>query len=205
MFNTINHETRAEITIKKSRFIAEVFYTESQSEAEEIIQKIRKREHSAKHHCFGYRILEDNLIQRMSDDGEPSGTAGTPILTVLQGKELINTLVVVTRYFGGTLLGTGGLVRAYSEVTTEALLKAEIKKIQRGAELKIEVSYADFEELKHYINTIGGKINLSEYSDNVENIVEIPISYIDNFTFNYQKIPFEVKKCKIIKEKFVDI
>ena len=175
-FKTIKEETRAEITVKKSRFIAELFYIENQKEAEDAIQEIRKREHSAKHHCFAYRVLEESLIQRMSDDGEPSGTAGSPMLTILQGKELVNVLVVVTRYFGGTLLGTGGLVRAYSEVTTEALLRAGIKEVQKGAEIKLEVSYSDYESLKHYLNTIGGKIILSEYKDNVENIIEIPIS-----------------------------
>ena len=204
-FKTIKEETRAEITVKKSRFIAELFYIENQKEAEDAIQEIRKREHSAKHHCFAYRVLEESLIQRMSDDGEPSGTAGSPMLTILQGKELVNVLVVVTRYFGGTLLGTGGLVRAYSEVTTEALLRAGIKEVQKGAEIKLEVSYSDYESLKHYLNTIGGKIILSEYKDNVENIIEIPISYIEDFTFNYQKFPFKIEKCKKTKEKFVDI
>ena len=204
-FLTIKEETRAEIVVKKSRFIAEVFYIESKQEAEETIQEIKKREHSAKHHCYAYRVIEESLVQRMSDDGEPSGTAGSPILTILQGKELVNVLVVVTRYFGGTLLGTGGLVRAYSDATISAITKADCKKIHRGAEISLEINYMDLNSLKHYLNNIGGRIILSEYKDNVKSIIEIPISYIDDFTINYLKIPFKIKNQKKIKEKFVDI
>ncbi len=204
-FLTIKEETRAEIVVKKSRFIAEVFYIESKQEAEETIQEIKKREHSAKHHCYAYRVIEEGLVQRMSDDGEPSGTAGSPILTILQGKELVNVLVVVTRYFGGTLLGTGGLVRAYSDATISAITKADCKKIHRGAEISLEINYMDLDSLKHYLNNIGGRIILSEYKDNVKSIIEIPISYIDDFTINYLKLPFKIKNQKKIKEKFVDI
>ena len=204
-FLTIKEETRAEIVVKKSRFIAEVFYIESKQEAEETIQEIKKREHSAKHHCYAYRVIEESLVQRMSDDGEPSGTAGSPILTILQGKELVNVLVVVTRYFGGTLLGTGGLVRAYSDATISAITKADCKKIHRGAEISLEINYMDLNSLKHYLNNIGGRIILSEYKDNVKSIIEIPISYIDDFTINYLKLPFKIKNQKKIKEKFVDI
>ena len=103
-FLTIKENKKTEIVVKKSRFIAEVFYVEAEKEAEDIIEKVRKREHSAKHHCFAYRVLEDSLIQRMSDDGEPQGTAGSPMLAILQNKDLINVLVIVTRYFGGILL-----------------------------------------------------------------------------------------------------
>ena len=115
-FKTINKNTKAEIVEKKSKFIANVFYVESVEEAEEYVKKIKKQEHDAKHNCFAYIItdLEGNTIQKSSDDGEPSGTAGAPMLKILTEKNLSNILVVVTRYFGGILLGTGGLVRAYS-------------------------------------------------------------------------------------------
>ena len=204
-FLTIKQNAKAEITIKKSKFIAEVFYVESEKEAEVKIEEIRKREHSAKHHCFAYRVIEESLIQRMSDDGEPSGTAGSPMLAILQGKDLVNVLVVITRYFGGILLGTGGLVRAYSDAMMEALEIAQSKEVQKGIELSLEINYADFDSLKRYLNSIGGKIILSEYIDSIKNIIEIPKKYEGDFTINYQKLPFTIKKQKKVKEKYVDI
>lgn len=153
-FQTIKEEARAEITIKKSKFIAEAFYVETVIEAEKIIQEVRKREYSAKHHCYAYRIMEDSLIQKMTDDGEPSGTAGNPMLSILEGRQLVNVLVVVTRYFGGILLGTGGLVRAYSEACANALEKAGVKKKQKGIEISFQIDYSNLETVKYYIKQI---------------------------------------------------
>ena len=115
-FKTIKQNSTAEIVEKKSRFIANVFYIENVEQAEEHIKKIKKQYHDAKHNCFAYIVtnLNGNTVQKSSDDGEPSGTAGAPMLKILKGQNLSNILVVVTRYFGGVLLGTGGLVRAYS-------------------------------------------------------------------------------------------
>lgn len=115
-FRTINKNTKAEIVEKKSKFIANVFYVEKVEQAEDYIKKIKKQYHDAKHNCFAYMItdLEGNTVQKSSDDGEPSGTAGAPMLKILVEKKLSNILVIVTRYFGGILLGTGGLVRSYS-------------------------------------------------------------------------------------------
>ena len=204
-FLTIQEEAKSEIIVKKSKFISEVFYVETVKKAEETIQEIKKREYSAKHHCYAYRVLEESLVQKMSDDGEPSGTAGGPMLTVLQGKELVNVLVVVTRYFGGILLGTGGLVRAYSDATINAVEKAGSKKMQKGAEILLEIDYSDYESLKHYLKQISGKIILSEYKDSIKVTIQIPISYIDEMINYYQKLPFKIKNQKKLKEKFVDI
>ena len=126
-------------------------------------------------------------------------------LTILQNKELINVLVVVTRYFGGILLGTGGLVRAYSDATINALEEAQTKMMQKGVEISLEIDYQDLDSLKYYLNTINGKIVFSEYKDTIKVAVEIPISYENIFTINYQKLPFRVKNPKIVEEKFVDI
>ncbi len=125
---TIAEKTNAQIVEKKSKFICDLFYVSSIQEAEEKIQNVRKIYHDARHHCFAYRIeAKDAIIQeKSSDDGEPAGTAGAPILNLLSKYELSNCLAVVTRYFGGILLGTGGLVRAYSEVTKIAIQKAKI-------------------------------------------------------------------------------
>ena len=204
-FVTINQDAQAEITIKKSKFIAEVFYIENQKQAEKKIQEVVKREHGAKHHCYAYRVLEESLIQRMSDDGEPSGTAGNPMLTILQGKDLINVLVIVTRYFGGILLGTGGLVRAYSDATIDAINKAGEKKKKKGSELSFQIEYSDLEYLKYYLNQIGGRIEKVGYAKNVELVIHVPNEHEEEFTRNYSRLPFKIEKIEKITEKFVDI
>ena len=115
-FKTIKQNSTAEIVEKKSKFIANVLYIETVEDAEQRIKEIKKQYHDAKHNCFAYIVtdLNGNTVQKSSDDGEPSGTAGAPMLKILVGQNLSNVLVIVTRYFGGILLGTGGLVRAYS-------------------------------------------------------------------------------------------
>ena len=114
-FVTIKDNVQFELVEKKSRFIANLFYVESTQKAENIIKEIRKKYYDAKHNCIAYRIIENGrIVEKASDDGEPSGTAGAPMLNILQKNNLANVLIIVTRYFGGILLGTGGLVRAYS-------------------------------------------------------------------------------------------
>ena len=125
-FITIKENVIAEITEKKSKFIANLIKVENKQDAEEKINKIKKTYHDARHNCVAYRIIEENkIIEKSSDDGEPSGTAGGPMLNILQKNNLCNILVIVTRYFGGILLGTGGLVRAYSETTQKAIENAQ--------------------------------------------------------------------------------
>ncbi len=115
MFKSIKHNASSEIVEKKSKFIANIFYIESKEEAEKLIKDVNKKYHDARHNCYAYRVISsDGIIEKASDDGEPSGTAGAPMLNILSKNELANVLIIVTRYFGGILLGTGGLVRAYS-------------------------------------------------------------------------------------------
>ena len=125
-YKTVASYAEAEISIKKSRFIATVKPVKTQEEAEEFLDELRKKYWNATHNCYAYQIGKKNEIQRFSDDGEPQGTAGKPMLDVLKGENLTNTIVVVTRYFGGTELGTGGLVRAYGRSTKEGILAAGI-------------------------------------------------------------------------------
>ena len=125
-FITIKENVIAEITEKKSKFIANLIKVENKQDAEEKINKIKKTYHDARHNCVAYRIIEENkIIEKSSDDGEPSRTAGGPMQNILQKNNLCNILVIVTRYFGGILLGTGGLVRAYSETTQKAIENAQ--------------------------------------------------------------------------------
>ncbi len=175
MYKTIKENVSAEIVEKKSKFIANVFYVESRDEAEDIIKKQKKKYHDARHNCYAYRVLEDeNIIEKSSDDGEPSGTAGAPMLTLLSKPNIVNTLVIVTRYFGGILLGTGGLVKAYSESTKNALEKAEITKLEEGFLYKIEIKYSDLENFKYFIKNNNANIIKEEFFENVFLHVFVP-------------------------------
>ena len=141
-FLTINENIESEITVKKSKFICNLIKIEKQEEAEEQIKKIKKKYHDARHNCVAYRVQEnDTIVEKASDDGEPSGTAGGPMLTILQKNNLCNVLVVVTRYFGGILLGTGGLVRAYSDSMQNALELTEKVEKCTGIEFEAELEY----------------------------------------------------------------
>ena len=140
-FYTISNNSEAEIIEKKSKFIAHIFYVESIEEAEKYLKATRKKYHDARHNCFAYAIetIDGGIAVKYNDDGEPAGTAGSPILKILLEKGITNVLVVVTRYFGGILLGTGGLVRAYTKTTLEALNKVEIIKKEKGCEIELEI------------------------------------------------------------------
>ena len=129
MFYTIKENNETKLIEKKSVFIANLYYVETEEDANLLIKQIEKKYYDAKHHCFAYRLQNNgDIIERFSDNGEPSGTAGMPILGILRGKELTNVLVVVTRYFGGILLGTGGLVRAYADSAKQVLEEINIVK-----------------------------------------------------------------------------
>lgn len=142
-FFSIKECATYQIVIKKSKFIANVFYVESEEEAENKIKQIKKKYYDAKHNCFAFSIIQENKneYKKCSDDGEPSGTAGLPILNIIEKGKLSNIVVIVTRYFGGILLGTGGLTRAYSDATIGALENAKIVKIEAGKELSVEINY----------------------------------------------------------------
>ena len=148
MIKTINENATAEIVVKKSKFIANLFYVETEAQAQDILKKINKKYNDAKHNCYAYIIKEINesdviQVQKSSDNGEPSGTAGAPLLDLLKKQGLANVLVVVTRYFGGILLGTGGLVKAYTESASNALFKTDIVTKEIGNLYEIEVEYSD--------------------------------------------------------------
>lgn len=163
-----------EIVEKKSRFIASLFYVESQEEAEDKIKEIKRKYHDAKHNCFAYLVYDgESAIKKFSDDGEPSGTAGSPMMEIIEKMNLGNILVVVTRYFGGILLGTGGLVRAYSDALKKAIEHATIVSLEHGYEAKIIIAYSDYERFKYFCNQNNISIIRSEYSNNIECIIEI--------------------------------
>ena len=168
MYNTIKENASYEIVEKKSKFIGNVFYIEDKEEAENIIKEQKKKYHDARHNCFAYRVLDENgITEKSSDDGEPSGTAGAPMLNILSKGNIVNVLVIVTRYFGGILLGTGGLVKAYSEATKLALEQAKLTKIEEGYIYKIEINYSDLDSFKYYLKNNEIKLIKEEYFENV--------------------------------------
>lgn len=168
-----------EIVEKKSRFIATVVPVETEEEALAFIESMRKKYWNATHNCFSYAIGERQEILRCSDDGEPSGTAGKPMLDVLIGEELHNVAVVVTRYFGGTLLGTGGLVRAYASATQAGLSASKIITKRFGFKLKITTDYTGLGKIQYILGEKKIKILDSEYTDQVVLYTLIPNEMLD--------------------------
>lgn len=164
-----------EISEKKSRFIATIAPVSSEDEAVNFIKEIKKKYWDAKHHCSAYIIGTDQKIIHSSDDGEPQGTAGKPILSVLSGKKLYNVVCVVTRYFGGILLGTGGLVRAYSGAVEECLLHATLKEMVMSSRIHIEAAYTDSGKLQYLFTQNNVVIISSEYTDKVSFEILVPI------------------------------
>ena len=169
MFQSIENESIAEIIVKKSKFIATLYEANSKDEAEKILQNVRKKYFDAKHHCYAY-IIEK--IEKCSDDGEPSGTAGAPLLALLKSANLTNVIIIVTRYFGGILLGTGGLVRAYTESAKNAIKKKKIVYKDYGIQFEIEISYNNLKEIQFICKNLDISIIKIEYQENVKLILE---------------------------------
>ena len=156
-----------EVVEKKSRFIATVASAETEEQALAIIEAMRKKYWDARHNCFAYVIGDRNELARCSDDGEPQGTAGKPMLDVLLGEEIHNAVVVVTRYFGGILLGTGGLVRAYSRAVKAGLASSVIITRIQGIKLEIAADYTGLGTIQYILGQRGIPILHSEYTDTV--------------------------------------
>ena len=208
MFKTINTNVSAEIVEKKSKFIANVFYVETVEEAEEKVKEIKKKYFDARHNCFAYSVFtKDGIVNRFSDDGEPSGTAGGPMLNILNGKELTNLVVIVTRYFGGILLGTGGLIRAYTGATQEALGKLEEVYKDLGLEVKLITTYPEFEKLKYYLKQNQIEITNIEYNEKVEVFVDITEEKYNNILKAKEKyeLNFELIGTDVLNEKYIII
>lgn len=140
-----------EIIEKKSRFIAQIQPVTTEEEAYAFIEKIKKKHYDARHNCFAFSVGSGMPVLRFSDDGEPQGTAGKPILEVINGSGIHNICIVVTRYFGGTLLGTGGLVRAYTDASKVALEKCETKLMQPLIPVNIRVDYSDMGKIQYIL------------------------------------------------------
>lgn len=167
---------QGEIVEKKSRFIATIEAVESEEEAIAFIEKMKKKYWDARHNCSAYVIGSKGELERCSDDGEPNGTAGKPMLEVLRGTELRNIVVVVTRYFGGTLLGTGGLVRAYTKAVQEGIANSVIVEKQLASKLVIGTDYNGVGKIQYILGQRGIKILESDYGESVKITALVPVS-----------------------------
>lgn len=179
---TIFDEASGEIVEKKSRFIATVIHVESEEEAISHIERLKKLYWDARHNCYAFILGMGSETMRFSDDGEPSGTAGKPILEVLKGRGLTNVLVVVTRYFGGVLLGTGGLVRAYTDSTQEGIKNSDIKKMTLMQRVSVHVDYNSVGKLKYVLASDSIEVVDEIYTDSVQIDIALPVDNISQIT-----------------------
>ncbi|MGT2772569.1 YigZ family protein [Streptococcus marimammalium] len=178
-YKTIAQNGENEQEIKKSRFICQMKRITTEEEGKAFINEIKKKHHKATHSCSAMIIGENSLIKRSSDDGEPSGTAGIPMLTVLEKNQLTNVVAVVTRYFGGIKLGVGGLIRAYAGSVSEAidqLGKVEVKRLEG---IKIELSYSQYQMLSQFLEVENLQENNTEFLANVTTFIYLEKENVD--------------------------
>lgn len=169
----------AEIEVKKSRFIATTRPVKTEEEAVSFIAEMKKKYWDARHNCSAFTIGSNHELTRCSDDGEPAQTAGRPMLNVLLGEDIHDMCVVVTRYFGGTLLGTGGLVRAYSDAVKDGLLMSEIVEKKRAFQMTVNTDYTGVGKIQYILGKEGITVLESNYTDKVEFKLLVPAAVYD--------------------------
>ena len=176
----------AEQTLQKSRFIARAAYADSEHAVGLLLRQLAADYPNASHLAYAYRIqTPDGILLRFSDDGEPSGTAGKPIIPHLEGRNLINICVGVIRYYGGINLGTGGLVRAYAGTAKMALDNASIGEFIEQAEYQLTLNYKQIDEFKRELAQLGGKLLHAEFADVIHAQVRVPVSAWDGLRDKY--------------------
>ena len=182
-YRTVARESRTELKVKGSRFIGEALSAVDEAQARQKLQAVRKREHAATHHCYAWRVGACGPVRvKFSDDGEPSGTAGRPILEVITGTGLTNVLVVVTRYFGGTKLGTGGLVRAYTQAAQEALNAAGQRWCYRTREFRMVIGFDLYDAIQRVLAEHEATVVGSSFTDQVALVVSVRSGRADRLT-----------------------
>lgn len=173
----------AEIVVQRSRFLAQACRVESESAARAFIAEIRARHHDARHHCTAFVLGADGALRRSNDDGEPSGTAGRPILDAIVGRDLSDVVVVVTRWFGGTLLGTGGLTRAYADATVAVLAEAGVRERELWHQVHTKADHAEAGELEHRLRQLGTMVDVSYGADVTFLLAVRDVSVLDRIEY----------------------
>ena len=204
-FVSIDKNVETILVVKKSKFIANMIKVDSVQMANNKLKEIKKKYYDARHNCFAYRIFENNnLIERFNDDGEPSGTAGSPMLNILQKNNLGNVLAVVTRYFGGILLGTGGLIRPYSNPTLDAISNINLVVYVLGLEIEVELEYEQFETFKYYCKKNDINIGKVEYSEKIVCLINIEEDKKDKLMNDYDTKNININNLKILSKKYIE-
>lgn len=181
-YYTVKNNGKHEILIQKSRFIAHIARTESEAGAQSFVNSIKKKHYNATHNCFAYLIGVNDELQKANDDGEPSGTAGIPILEVLKRRKLKNITVVVTRYFGGTKLGAGGLIRAYSQATSEGIDAVGIVERKQMRAMITTIDYTYLGKIENALRSSAYKLKNVQYKERVAIETYVARDDVDTFT-----------------------
>lgn len=187
-YNRLASEARIEFTEQRSRFIGLGRPVENEFEALAYLEAVKSEFPDARHHVYAYTLSRDQFLQRFSDDGEPSGTAGAPVLNILQRNGLSQSILVVVRYFGGILLGTGGLTRAYGNAAAQCVRAAGIEHMLPCLHFQIMLSYADYDALLRLIPKLGGRINKVDFGLDVEALVSVPVEQAEGFLFQVDEL-----------------
>jgi uncharacterized YigZ family protein len=204
-YYTVKKEGMDEIIIQKSRFIGYVRRVESEEEAQQFVQEIKKKHADATHNCSAYMVGEHDQIQKANDDGEPSGTAGIPMLEVLKKQNLKDTAVVVTRYFGGVKLGAGGLIRAYGNTTSQAIKTTGVVRRQLMQGFSITVDYTLLGKLENELRNSEHIIEKINYLDKVEFIVYAESGKEAEFQKWITNLTSDQAETKQIGQKYIEI
>ena len=196
--------SETEFTEKRSRFIGHVWRVETEEEARACIEAMKKRYHDARHNCWCYAVREGGVV-RYSDDGEPQGTAGQPMLGVFQKENITNFCCVVTRYFGGILLGAGGLVRAYTRSAKDALDAAGVSVVRRWVDLAVPCPYALFERVKLEVEGQDGVLGETEYAADVTVHALLPEERVEAFRARITELTAGGSAAQVVGEAFKDV
>ncbi|SYW17144.1 YigZ family protein [Oenococcus oeni] len=194
---TVKQNSTKELIIKKSRFIADIYPLKEEQEAKKIIEKVRKKNPNANHVVFAYTVGLNREIQRMSDNGEPVGTAGKPVLDAITKNNLINVLITVTRYFGGIKLGAGGLIRAYSQSASQTIENAQLATLVNYDRLQLIFDYSLIDKLKYFIEKQKAVVMETNYQTKVQAVILVETSDSKNF----QKRLIDLFSGRIIVKK----
>ncbi|SYW05039.1 putative translation regulator (yvyE) [Oenococcus oeni] len=194
---TVKQHSTKELIIKKSRFIADIYPLKEEQEAKKIIENVRQKNPNANHVVFAYTVGLNQEIQRMSDNGEPVGTAGKPVLDSITKNNLINVLITVTRYFGGIKLGAGGLIRAYSQSASQTIENAQLATLVNYDRLQLIFDYSLIDKLKYFIEKQKAVVMETNYQTKVQAVILVETSDSKNF----QKRLIDLFSGRIIVKK----
>lgn len=197
---TVIKENTAEYTEKRSRFIATLRHCETEEELAAFLEEMRSKYWDARHNCYACSLKEGALC-RFSDDGEPHGTAGKPMLDIIAGSGITDIAVVVTRYFGGVLLGTGGLVRAYSAATRDVLQTAQVVEMVNCTLYKTVCEYSDHQKLEALIQNSGGKIENTDFADKVSIYYSLKNELADDFFLKLVEVFSARLTAEVVEKK----